>query len=97
MQNMVAIDNALERIAEKAPKMRRTPASTVELGALVKHAHRFGTEGVLYTAHQAGYEEDVLVGLAETLDNLRCQTERHAKPMNGRQLRSLVARIGEWL
>lgn len=97
------MDRALRLIAAEAGKPRLRAASggrkkALTADDLLGHARRFGTEAVLVTAAQIGFDDAALVMLAEDLDNIRVRAEgRYATPMNGAQLRKEVDQIPKYL
>ncbi len=98
MQDNRAIDRALARLSAARPQGRREPAPKVSVETLIKHARRYGTEGVLYTAWELGFPEKTLIDLAETLDDIEREGERYKhKPLTRVQIRKVVAGISWWL
>lgn len=95
-------DAALRRIAAERGRPRAATGGRKHMeltpANLTAYARKYGHEGVLYTAYQAGYDDAALIDLAESLDNIRVAHEgRYARPLNGRQLRKQVDDLPKYL
>ncbi len=98
MQCQNAMDKALARLGAVAssrvpPPLGREPS----YDTLLKHAARWGEEGILYTAWQRGWNNTRLFDLAVELDKLRCAKAKRPVPLTTTQLRRSVDRVGGYL